>query len=475
VSLACIPLTAADAARWAAGTLARGDANTQAAGASIDTRTLPEGSIFFAIRGPNHDAHDHLAAAVDGAAAVLVVERGRSPFDGRGELAALPAGIAVIEVEDTTKALADVARGHRASFHGPLIGLTGSSGKTTTKEMCAAVLSVDAPCLATRGNLNNEYGVPLTLLAREARHERAVIEMGMNHRGEIARLAAIAEPQIGLVTNIGTAHIEFLGSQDEIAAEKGDLYAALPASGVACANLDDERVSAQARRAACPSLGYARSAPAPIRATQVRFEGGRFSFSIEAPEARCQVSVRGLSETTIINSLAATAVGLAAGLSLDQIAQGLDGYQPIGGRMTPVPLDRDVTVIDDTYNANPDSLAQALESVRSLAGKAHAIAVLGDMGELGDEADSAHREAGALAARLGIDALFALGAHAGLVCEGAVSAGLAPDCATAVATHEEAAERAAERAGPGDWVLVKGSRAMKMERVVRALEASETS
>jgi len=466
VSAGCVPFSTGDVAHWSGGELVRGDTNARASGASINTRTLRAGSVFFAIRGPNHDGHDHLASAARAGAIGLVVERGRtSSVD-------LPDDLAIIEVADTTRALGDVARGHRAGFRGPLVGLTGSSGKTTTKEMCAAVLSVQAPCLATQGNLNNDYGVPLTLLEREPRHRLAVIELGMNHRGEIARLAAIAEPSIGLVTNIGTAHIEFLGSLDEIANEKGDLYAALPAGGVACANLDDERVTEQAKRAACPILSYAASRDADIRTSVVRFEAGRFAFEIQAPEASCEVSVRGLSRTTVINSLAATAVGLAAGLSLGQVAQGLTGYRPIGGRMAPVQLDSGVTVIDDTYNANPDSMALALESLRSLAVGVRAIAVVGDMGELGEAADAAHRETGATAARLGLDALLALGDRAPLVCEGAIAGGLP---AEAVASHEAAAERVAALAQPGDWVLVKGSRAMHMERVVAALEGSEAS
>jgi len=465
----CVPFSAAEVVGWTDGVLVRGAVGASAEGASIDTRTLEAGDAFFAIRGPNHDAHDHLATAIEAGAALLVLERGRSlPDTGAADLA-------IVEVDDTTLALAAVARGHRAGFHGALVGLTGSSGKTTTKEMCAAVLSAQAPCLATRGNLNNDYGVPLTLLSRRPEHELAVIEMGMNHRGEIARLAAIAEPGIGLVTNIGTAHIEFLGSQDEIALEKGDLFAALPAGGIACANLDDPRVAEQVRRAPCDTLSYGRAPEAAIRAGSVRFDAGRFHIEIEAPEARCEVAVRGLSETTVINSLASTAVGLAAGLSLGQVAQGLTGYQPIGGRMTPVPLESGITLIDDSYNANPDSMAQALESLRALANGARAIAVVGDMGELGDAADSAHRETGAQAARLGIDALFAFGERAPLVCEGAVAAGLAATAVAAVTSHADAAERVTALARAGDWVLIKGSRAMQMERVVRALDGSEAS
>jgi len=455
-------------ARWADGEVVRGDRAARVSGVSIDTRTLAAGEAFFAIRGPHHDGHDHLLAACEAGAVALVTEPDRVPPG------ALPAGLAVVAVADTTRAFGDAARGHRRNFRGSLIGLTGSSGKTTTKEMCKSVLSVQAPCLATRGNLNNEYGVPLTLFERESQHALAVIELGMNHRGEIARLAEIAEPQVGLVTNIGTAHIEFLGSQEEIANEKGDLFAALPAGGVACVNRDDQRVTQQAARARCAHLGYGRSDGAEVRASEVTFAAGRFTFWIEAPESRSEVRVRGLSETTVINALAAAAVGLAAGLSPGQVSQGLASYQPIAGRMTPVPLESGVTLIDDSYNANPDSMARALESLRSLAGPERAIAVVGDMGELGAQAEVAHREAGARAARLGIDALFAVGDRAALVCEGAVAGGLPHSAVAAVESHHDAAERVRALAGRGDWVLIKGSRAMQMERVVAALSGSET-
>lgn len=458
-------LRAGDAASWCGGALVRGESAHGFGSVSIDTRTVERGALFFAIRGPRHDAHAFLGDAIARGASGVVVERGRS------DASVLARAACAIEVDDTTRALGLVARGHRHGFRGPLVGLTGSSGKTTTKEMCAAVLAAHAPTLATRGNLNNEFGVPLTLLRRTEEHALAVIEMGMNHRGEIARLAAIAQPTIGVLTNIGTAHIEFLGSQQAIADEKGDLFAALPASGVACVNLDDGRIVAQSARAACPSLTYGRDAKASITATKVRFDAGSFAFSLATPAGASEVCVRGLSETSVINALAATAAGLASGLAVDTIARGLAAYRPIRGRMTPVPLASGIVVVDDTYNANPDSMRASLEAVRALATQGRAFAVLGDMGELGASADAAHRELGARAARLGIDALFALGARAALVCEGATSAGLARADAAVVSSHDDAAERISSRARAGDWVLVKGSRSMQMERVVSALEA----
>jgi len=465
--MSAVGYSAAEAAAWANGTLVQGGANTRFDSSSIDTRTLETGSLFFAIRGPNHDAHGFLAAASEAGASGFVVER------SRGDRSSLPKSAAVIEVDDTTVALGAIAHHHRSTFNGPLVGLSGSSGKTTTKEMCASVLSQQAPCLATRGNLNNDYGVPLTLLQREPQHELAVVEMGMNHRGEIAVLAEIAQPTIGILTNIGTAHIEHLGSREEIAAEKGDLFAALPNKGLACTNLDDEHVATQAKRASCPALSYARNVPADVTSGDVSFHEGRFTFAVQTPDGGFDAVVRGLSDTAVINALAATAVGLAAGLNTDSIAGGLASYEPLRGRMTPITLTSGVTLIDDTYNANPDSMRASLDSLRALAAGGRAIAVVGDMGELGDAADGAHRDLGSRAAHLRLDALFAYGAHAELVCDSAVTAGLDRANVAAIATHAEAAERVSEMMRRGDWVLIKGSRAAQMERVVHALEKSE--
>lgn len=463
-----VAYSAADAASWTGGNLAQGDTETSFTSSSIDTRTIETGSLFFAIRGPNHDAHGFLAAAAQAGASGVVVER------GLGDRSALPADLAIVEVNDTTLALGAIAHGHRSMFSGPVVGLSGSSGKTTTKEMVSSVLGQHAPCLATRGNLNNDYGVPLTLLRRDVNHALAVIEMGMNHRGEITVLAEIARPTIGVLTNIGTAHIEHLGSHDEIATEKGDLFAALPPDGHVCVNLDDPHVAEQAKRATCEALTYsARNASADIHTGEVRFDAGRFAFEITTPAGNLDALVRGLSDTAVINALAATAAGLACGLHTDEIAAGLASYEPIRGRMTPVPLASGVTVIDDSYNANPDSMSASLDSLRALATQGRAIVVMGDMGELGDAADDAHHNAGARAAKLGLDAVFAYGERASLVCDAAIAGGLDRANVAVFTSHDAVADRVAEIMRAGDWVLVKGSRAMKMERVVQALEHSE--
>jgi UDP-N-acetylmuramoyl-tripeptide--D-alanyl-D-alanine ligase len=454
--------TAGEARDWCDGDL-HGDASFGFEGVSIDTRTLTKGALFVAVRGPVHDAHDYLDQALEAGAAGLLVERGRAtPADAPLWLA----------VDDSTRALGALAAGHRQGFDGPLVAITGSNGKTTTKEMCAAILELLGPCLRNRGNLNNEYGLPLTLLERTPEHVTAVVEVGMNHRGEIAPLAAIARPGVAVITNVGTAHIEHLGSQEEIAAEKGDLLAALPEDGVAVVNADDPRALGQAARTHARVVLFGLAADADVRAEDVASLGAEgYRFTLHTPQGSCPIQVAGLGDTTIPNALAAAAAAQSAGAGLEQVAEGLAAYRPIRGRMESRILPDGLHVIDDSYNANPQSMEAALRSLAQLKGARRAVAVLGDMGELGAEARRAHRGAGMQAARLGIDFVVALGEHAGDVAAGARDEGLAVDRIHVEDSHQAAGRRVRKLVGADDWVLVKGSRSMQMERVVRALEA----
>jgi UDP-N-acetylmuramoyl-tripeptide--D-alanyl-D-alanine ligase len=460
-------LRVGDIVRWAKATLVAGDPDTACRGVGIDSRRVAPGSLFVAIRGPRHDAHAFLADAAKAGAAALLVARGVAlPPD-------LPEAVAVVAADDTTRALADVAGGHRRRFSIPLVAITGSNGKTTTKEMCAAILSARAPCLRTEGNLNNQYGLPLTLLSLEERHRAAVVEIGMNHAGEIAPLAALAAPTVGLVTNVGTAHIENLGSQDAIAAEKGALFEALGADGVAVANADDPRVMAQLGRTRARRLTYGRGRDADVRAErEAPASAAGVAFEIATPAGRAAVRVAGVGTVLASNALAAAAASLAAGASLDDVVSGLAAYRAPAGRLEPIALPDGVTILDDSYNANPQSMEVALRSLATLKGRHRGLAVLGDMGELGDTAPAAHRATGRLAAELGLDFVFALGERAGEVLAGAREAGLDPERTFASRDADELAARLGAVVRGGDWVLVKGSRAMRMERVVRALAAA---
>lgn len=457
--------TAAELAALTGGELVRGGPEQTLEGATLDSRSVAPGQLFVAIRGPRHDGHDHAAAAARAGARGLLVRR------GFGAGAELPDSLVVVEVEDTTRALARLARGIRERFRGPVVGITGSSGKTSTKEMCAAILEAVAPCLRNPGNLNNQFGLPLSLLGLDAEHRFAVVELGMNHRGEIAALAEIARPDVGVLLNVGPAHIEHLGSLEAIAEEKGDLLARLPAGGRAVVNADDPRALAQAQRSPARVLRFGRSPGADVRAALVRPREGGYRFELQAPEGTVSVEVAGLAPVTVDNALAAAAAALAAGAPLSAVGEGLARFRGVPGRFEARRLRAGVTLVDDSYNANPRSVAEALRAVADRRGSGRAFAVLGTMGELGAEAPAAHREVGALAARLGLDGLVALGEHAEALAAGAAEAGVPAHRIRVAKGADEAADWVASELGPGDWVLVKGSRAARMERVVEALAA----
>lgn len=459
-----VPATAKQLCDWTHGNLLRGAPDRVFRSTAIDSRIADEDDLFVAIVGPTHDAHrfldDVLAKNVAG---VLIQSDRVEDTLGQGE------GF-VVQVEDTTRALADLARGHRQGFEGPLIAITGSNGKTTTKELCAGILERLGPTLSTRGNLNNQFGVPLSLLRRSEADLYAVIEMGMNHRGEIATLAAIAEPTIGILTNVGSAHIEFLGSREAIAEEKGDLIAALPETGIAVVARDDPTCFAQARRTRARILSFGREAGADLRASRLRrTEDGRFVFMLESPFGRGEVRVSGLSETIVENALAAAGGAFAAGASFEAVAEGLAHHAGVPGRMQPHPLPGGILVIDDSYNANPQSMRNALETLARLETKGRRTAVLGQMGELGDEEEEAHRETGRCATELGLDDLYLIGPMASVVAEAAREAGFDANRIHIGQDHERLARELHARVGPGDVILVKGSRAAKMERIVHSL------
>ena len=450
---------------WTGGEILRGRPEDRFTGTGIDSREVGDGDLFVAIVGPNHDAHGFVGDVLTKGVAGALVQSDRLEET-------LPRnGGFLVHVADTTRALADLARGHRRTFDGPVIGITGSNGKTTTKELCADILSGCGPTLATRGNLNNQFGVPLTLLRREDEHVRCVVEMGMNHRGEIAALAAIAEPTIGILTNVGTAHIEFLGSREAIAEEKGDLLAALPEAGVAVVGRDQPLAFVQSERTRARVMSFGRDPAADLRASEIRFlEEGAFAFVLETPMGRAEVRVPGLAETIVENALAASGGALAAGASLEDVVRGLARHAGVPGRMQPRSLPGDVHAIDDSYNANPQSMQNALETLARLETSGRRIAVLGQMGELGDEAEQAHYELGQLAGRLSLDGLYLIGPWAEEIARGAREAGLDDDDIVHAEDHERLAEELARTIAKGDRLLVKGSRAARMERVIELLE-----
>ena len=447
------PISALQLADVLGATLAAGRGDVMVTGAvSTDTRKLPLGSLFVALRGENFDGDWFAAQALASGAVVALVEK----WDGE-----LPADTAVIVVPNTLHALQRLACWWRKQLDLPVVGITGSNGKTSTKDFTAAVLAQRFHVSATRGNLNNHIGVPLTVLATTQEHTAAVWEMGMNHSGEIAPLCEIARPKYGVITNIGTAHIEFMGSREAIAEEKGMLARALPADGTLFlpATCDFRDYLRQRTRSAMIAVGNGRGL---VRAENLRFgvEGTGFTLVIEGLEAE-EVSLPVPGRHMVTNALLAAAVGWKLGISPAEIATGLSSASLSGGR-----LDRyqyqGTTVIDDTYNANPESMAAAIETLADtpVANGAQRIIVLGRMGELGPHAAAAHLRTGALAAERNLTVL-AVGEGSEGIAQGAKGAPYFLDL-------EQAARWLTREVKPGDVVLFKGSRSATVERVMHA-------
>ncbi len=421
-------------------------------GVSTDTRTLQPGSVFFALQGENFDGDAFAKAALDKGAAAVVVQK----WEG-----GLTTDAAVIVVPDTLLALQRLAHWWRKQLEIPVVAITGSNGKTSTKDFTAAVLSRKFHVSATRGNLNNHIGVPLTVLATRPDHTAAVWEMGMNHSGEIAPLCEIARPKYGIITNIGSAHIEFLGSRDAIAEEKGMLARALPADGILFlpAICDYHEYLRQRTKATIIPVGNGRGL---VRAEDLHFgaDGTRFTLVIEG-EGTAAVSLPVPGRHMVTNALLAAGAGWKLGIPVGEIAAGLSSATLTGGRLHRYDC-RGVTVIDDTYNANPESMAAAIETLADtpVHNGARRIIVLGRMGELGTHAPAAHLRTGELAVRRELT-VVAVGEGAEGIARGANGAPHFP-------VLDDAAKWLAREVKPGDVVLFKGSRTATVEKVMNA-------
>ncbi len=426
-------------------------------GVSTDTRAIASGQLFVALKGERFDAHDFLAQAVaSGTSALLVSDSDK-----------VPAGVPAVVVDDTRLALGRLAQAWRASFDLPMIAVTGSNGKTTTKEMIAAILQAEfgAAVLATRGNLNNDIGLPLTLLGLNAGHRAAVIEMGMNHPGEIAYLAPIGAPTVALVTNAQRAHLEGMGDLDEVAREKGSIFTGLPADGVAVINADD--VYADFWRKAAggrPVRTFAIDNAADVRGA-VHEHGLEVALTLTAPEGEAEIALQVSGRHNARNAMAAAAACLAAGVPLASVVAGLSGFAGVKGRLQRRAGKGGADILDDTYNANPDSVRAGIDVLAATIGKK--LLVLGDMGEIGEASNQYHDEIGGYAKSQGVDQLFALGE----ACKQAVRN--FGDGARHFCTVEKLIAAVDKELGPETTVLVKGSRFMKMERVADALAAGE--
>ena len=377
-------------------------------------------------------------------------------------------GVVVIAVKETTRALGDLAGFNRKRAGVSVVAITGSNGKTSTKEMTAAVVSRRYRTLSTSGNLNNEIGMPLTLLKLEPLHQWAVLELGMNHPGEIRRLAEICRPDVGIITNIGRAHLEGLGSIDGVMRAKGELLEKIKPGGTAVLNADDPKVLELAKKTALAVTFFGLSENASVRALSIKSTAATISFRLVLPAEEIDITLAATGRFMVSNALAAAAVGLTLGFSAAEIKAGLENFKAVGGRMNIIQTRKKVSIVDDTYNANPASMQAAIAALSELKGNNRGILVIGDMLELGDGAETLHKEIGAFSARIHTDRLYLTGIYAEAVKAGAVEGGIDAG-AIFSGTRAEILADLTERLEAGDWVLVKGSRAMEMEKIVIGL------
>jgi UDP-N-acetylmuramoyl-tripeptide--D-alanyl-D-alanine ligase len=443
----------AELARVAGGALH--GANAAFGTVTSDTRALESGALFVALRGERFDGHDFVPQAVARGGAGALVSR------------AVAAPIAQVVVGDTLVALTKFANAWRRDFAGAVVGITGSNGKTTVKEMTGAILGACGPCLVTQGNLNNHIGVPLTLSRLEATHRYAVIEMGANHRGEIAHLASIAEPSVGLVINAGPAHLEGFGGIEGVARGKGEMFESLGVDGTAVINADDRFAAFWhgLARAAGRIVTFGMRERADFRAANVLSgptdAGFAAGFDLECPLGRRHITLALAGEHNVLNALAAAAAAAAAGADLDAIESGLAAMRPVAGRLQVRAALNGARLIDDSYNANPGSARAGLRSLASVPGE-HWL-VLGEMRELGAESAQLHAEIGDFARQSGVRRLLAVGDDARHAVEAYGPGG------TWFASVDDLVAAAKPGLHEGVTILVKGSRSNRLERVADAL------
>lgn len=438
----------------------------------LDTRSLRPRDLFVAIRGERFDGHDFVQTAlVRGAVGAIVFDSYDVSLCAEKPLSRRIRPV-ILGVPDPLYAYQQLAAYVRNRFHIPVVAVTGSNGKTTTKEMVASVMAHRWKILKTEGNFNNRLGVPQTMFRLNAKHQGAVIEMGVDNVGQTTRLCEIADPTIGIITNIGPDHLEFFGSMDVSAQAKAELLDCLPKNGTAILNADDSYYEYLAARARCRVVSFGLSAKADVRAMDLTTDKGNgtiFHLLLPGHARRTKVHIRVQGEHNVANALAAAAVGTVLGLSGSAIARGLSKFRPAAMR-SQVSVYRGIKLIIDCYNANPASMIAAVQLLAQVKAKGKKIAILGDMLELGPNATRMHEDVGEFVARQRIDQLMACGPLAQHIAKGARAAGQNPSSIMKVSDAHVAASAIKGIAKPGDVVLIKASRGMRLELVVDALQ-----
>lgn len=439
------------------GQLWQGDGGPEIERVCTDSRRLQRGDLFIALKGERFDGHHYALAAVQGGAGALMLSR---------ELPNIPSHVPVILVQDTLRALQALASFNRRRYNIPVIGVTGSNGKTTTKDLIAAVLSTKFKTLKTEGNFNNEIGLPLTLLQLND-HQGAVVEMGMRGLGQIDELCQIAGITGAVITNIGETHLELLGTRENIARAKGEILEHVPKQGFALLPADNPLATAQAHRCRGKVLTFGIECAGDFVATNLRIDAEGSYFTAVTPQGRWEVALPIPGRHNVANALAALAVGVQLGLSMEQILGGLQTAQVSGMRLELINKG-EITIINDAYNANPESTQAALRTLTDLAQGRRRVAVLGSMFELGSREQQGHYETGVVAAH-NVQLLVTVGELAKNIAAGAKEAGLPADHVQWFADNKAAVAYLKENLQAGDMVLIKGSRGMHMEEIVDAL------
>ena len=435
---------------------------------SIDSRQMAPEALFIAIKGEVHDAHRYIEDVINSGGRGVMIEsekRTQLPISDWQKK-----GITCVAVDNTIHAMGKMASFNRKRFPSSVVAITGSTGKTTAREMTASVVSQKYNTLSSKKNYNNEIGLPLTLFELNPNHHWAVVELGMNRLGEIARLTKICRPDIGVITNVSPVHLEGVGSIEGVMQAKGELLEEMGSEGRAVLNADDDRVLQLAQDTPLKVTLFGRSKKASIRADEIAEEKLGISFRLILPKEAIPIHMAVPGKFMVSNALAASTIGYLLGLSAAEIKAGLESFKTVTGRMYHLKTANGIHVINDAYNANPASMAAAIESFCTLKGNQRGVLVLGDMLELGNQADSLHKNLGNLIAHTTIERLYITGAFASTIQSGAIDYGLNTK-QIFIGTKDEICENLTRYLDKGDWVLVKGSRGMRMEIVVDRLVA----
>lgn len=462
-----IPWSVQDILTATGGTLIFGSKNRSFKGVCIDSRIITATDLFVAIEGVRHDGHCFTVDVIDSGVHGLVV--GRDKIDTLPYSLCQKQNVVCIAVDDTTRALGDMAAFNRQRANVSVVAVTGSNGKTSTRAMITAVIAGRHVTLTPKGNFNNEIGLPLTLLQLTPAHRWAVMELGMNHFGEIRRLAEICSPDMGIITNIGPAHLEELGSIDGVMQAKAELLEKIRQGGTIILNADDPRTLQLAQKQVLPVLLFGMGTKADIKGKAVGTPGRRNSFVLKLPAEEICIDLQVHGDFMIANALAAAAVGYQLGFSADEIKTGLESFQPVHGRMNVLQTSMGLNIIDDTYNANPVSVKAAIRTLMVLAAGKPTVMVAGDMLELGDQAASLHFEIGKKAARAGVGRLYITGAFSQGIADGALSQGM-DGGDIFIGSQLEIICDLKEYLHPNHWLLIKGSRGMALERTVKEIK-----